>query len=121
MLPANGNDIDEVIEVARSAREIIDSGKGPVFLELSTYRWREHCGPNYDNDLGYRTEAEFLEWQARDPLARFESVLRQQELVDDASKASLNQDIEQEIEAAFAFAKSSPFPQSDTLDSGVYA
>jgi pyruvate dehydrogenase E1 component alpha subunit len=118
---ADGNDVLEVERLTRQATDKARGGGGPTFLEFSTYRWREHCGPNYDNDLGYRTEAEFLEWQARDPLARFESVLRQQELVDDASKASLNQDIEQEIEAAFAFAKSSPFPQSDTLDSGVYA
>ena len=37
----------------------IRAGRGPQFVELETYRWREHCGPNYDNDLGYRTE-EFI-------------------------------------------------------------
>ena len=31
------------------------AGDGPTFILADTYRWREHCGPNYDNDIGYRT------------------------------------------------------------------
>ena len=27
------------------AFENVRNGHGPVFLEFSTYRWREHCGP----------------------------------------------------------------------------
>jgi pyruvate dehydrogenase E1 component alpha subunit len=34
-------------------------GTGTNLLEFKTYRWREHVGPYYDNDLGYRTEKEF--------------------------------------------------------------
>ena len=41
------------------------------FLEFDTYRWREHCGPNYDNDIGYREESEFLYWKKKDPLKDF--------------------------------------------------
>ena len=37
----------------------IRNGIGPVFIEFSTYRWLEHCGPNYDNDIGYRSIVEF--------------------------------------------------------------
>ena len=40
------------------------AGSGPTFLLLDTYRWREHCGPSFDNHIGYRTEAEFSEWDA---------------------------------------------------------
>ena len=45
---------------------------GPVFLELHTYRWREHCGPNEDVHLGYRSRAELTAWQERCPLRRLE-------------------------------------------------
>ena len=31
----------------------------PVFIEFQTYRWLEHCGPNFDNNIGYRSEKEF--------------------------------------------------------------
>ena len=43
--------------MASAALADIRAGGGPRFLEFSTYRWREHCGPFYDNDIGYRTES----------------------------------------------------------------
>ena len=49
----------------------IRSGNGPMFIEFKTYRWREHCGPNYDNNLGYRDESEFLRWKKNDPISNY--------------------------------------------------
>ena len=90
-LQADGNKVEEVYEVTRTAIEHIHSAKGPVFLELPTYRWREHCGPNYDNDIGYRSEAEFIEWQQRDP------ILRTKVLVGSVSLDEAITEIEEEI------------------------
>ncbi len=112
---ADGNDLDQVGEVARSALKLIDSGRGPVFLELSTYRWREHCGPNFDNDIGYRSEAEFLEWEQRDP------VQRMKELVESGSLDGAIAEIEVEIDTAVDFAKKSPFPDPHSAAHHVYA
>ena len=60
----------------RSAAAQARSGRGPVFLELKTYRWREHCGAGFDNHIGYRTEAEYLAWRERDPIENFERRLK---------------------------------------------
>jgi pyruvate dehydrogenase E1 component alpha subunit len=79
-------------------------------LEFSTYRWLEHCGPHYDNDIGYRTEAEYLDWRAREPVASFESTLLAQGIISAAEIAEMDSDIEQEVKAAFDFAEASPFP-----------
>ena len=67
----NGNDVEEVFRIVKHAKSNITQGGGPQFLEFDTYRWREHCGPNYDNDLGYREESEFLYWKKKDPLKVF--------------------------------------------------
>ena len=64
----DGNNVQQVSDYVDLARGKILSGNGPQFLEFDTYRWREHCGPNYDNDIGYRKEEEFLEWKKKDPL-----------------------------------------------------
>ncbi|SVC72066.1 uncharacterized protein METZ01_LOCUS324920, partial [marine metagenome] len=64
----DGNNVQQVSDYVELARDKILSGNGPQFLEFDTYRWREHCGPNYDNDIGYREEEEFLEWKKKDPL-----------------------------------------------------
>ena len=67
----NGNDVEEVFRIVKNAKTSIFQGGGPQFLEFDTYRWREHCGPNYDNDIGYREESEFLYWKKKDPLKDF--------------------------------------------------
>jgi len=111
---ADGNDMERVAEVTQLAREVIDSGRGPAFLELSTYRWREHCGPNYDNEVGYRSEAEFLEWQQKDPIARTGA------LVEPRLFAEAIAEIEVEIDDAVTFAKDSPFPEPHWAAEHVY-
>ena len=55
----DGNNVEEVAEQVKVSKDNILKGNGPQFIEFETYRWREHCGPNYDNDLGYRDEEEF--------------------------------------------------------------
>ena len=51
----DGNNVEESYSIAKEAIASIRSGNGPAFIKLDTYRYREHCGPNYDTDLGYRT------------------------------------------------------------------
>jgi pyruvate dehydrogenase E1 component alpha subunit len=99
----------------------IRGGKGPYFLEFQTYRWREHCGPNFDNDLGYREEREYLKWKDRCPVASFEKKLVERGILDASVSERMRKDIEVEIEEAFAFAKSSPFPEVDAVRKNIYA
>ena len=41
------------------------------FLEFFTYRWLEHCGTNFDNDIGYRSKKEYISWKKKDPLNNY--------------------------------------------------
>ena len=100
----DGNKAHEVFEKVSKAKSNILLGKGPQFLEFETYRWREHCGPNYDNDIGYRTEEEFLEWKKRDPI---KNILKK---IDKKIVKDLREKIDKEIDEAFNFAEQSPFP-----------
>ncbi len=117
----DGNDAVAVATLAGRAVDKARRGAGPTFLEFKTYRWREHCGPNYDNDLGYRTEAEFLKWKARCPVQR----LRERLLADGVMTAlqldGLASRIKAEIAEAVRFAKESPYPAADLLHEHVWA
>jgi TPP-dependent pyruvate/acetoin dehydrogenase alpha subunit len=63
----DGNNIEEVIQISESV--ISKARKGiPGFIEFSTYRWREHCGPNYDDELLYRSEEEIKQGQKTCPI-----------------------------------------------------
>lgn len=107
---ADGNDVIAVQETTIQAMKGVRAGAGPAFIECSTYRWREHCGPNFDNDIGYRTKAEFEEWQKQDPLARLLGFARQEKGIGEDVLAKIRLNIEEEIEAAVTFAQESPFP-----------
>lgn len=104
-----GNDVEEVHAIAKRAVESIRQGSGPVFLEFDTYRHREHCGPYFDNHIGYRTEEEFLLWEKKCPI----KIYQKRHNLSDLSEIEMT--IQTEIEEAFAFAEASSFPQFDLL------
>jgi TPP-dependent pyruvate/acetoin dehydrogenase alpha subunit len=116
-LPAegiDGNDIFLLCEWAQQAVSRIRAGEGPMFLEVRTYRWKEHVGPNEDYHLGYRTIHEAAPWIARDPLRSLGAAL------EPAARARLEKEVEEEIAAAFAFAEASPFPEPEELFRDVF-
>ncbi len=117
----DGNDTVGVYEMVTEAISEIRAGGGPRFFEFETYRWLEHCGPFYDNDLGYRTEVEFLEWKAREPISRLESDLLKQGKVTAASIEAMQFEIESEVSKAFEFAEASPFPEAQEAFRDLYA
>jgi pyruvate dehydrogenase E1 component alpha subunit len=117
----DGNNPNAVYEAAEAAVARIRQGEGPFFLELTTYRWREHCGPNYDNDIGYRTEDEFQEWKKRDPIFCFEQKLLVDCVLDMPTLKRMEDEIQTEIQAAFNFADNSPYPEPEEAFQGIFA
>lgn len=120
-LHADGNDVDAVFAATQQAVALLRNGKGPVYLEFDTYRWREHCGPNYDNDIGYRTEEEYQTWRARCPIEGLEGQLLSDGTYSAAEVAELRTEFQREIDAAFAFALASPFPDPTPRADDIYA
>lgn len=117
----DGNDVIQVFELAREAVERARRGEGPTFLELRTYRWREHCGPYYDNDLGYRSEAEFQEWKKRCPVENLRARLLREGTLREEEMKQMSDRLQAEIDDAVNFAQESPFPEEEVLLEGTYA
>ena len=117
----DGNDADVVYALAGEAIDQARAGRGPAFLELTTYRWLEHCGPLDDRHLGYRPPGEYEAWIARDPLTRYAARLRERGLVTEADLEAMAREIAAEIDDAVTYAKSSPFPTRDQLGAHLYA
>ena len=108
----DGNDVRKVNSLASKAVSHIRDNGSPYFIELSTYRWREHCGPNYDNDIGYRSEDEFLEWKKRDPIKLFKNTLIKEDSRNQKELDKIKNSVQLEVDNAFDFAEKSPFPES---------
>jgi len=120
-LAGDGNDVETVFRMTTDAANRIRNGEGPQFLEFSTYRHREHCGPNFDNDIGYRSEEEFLQWKDRDPISIYEKKLLAERAITKAGIDDMQARITAEVAEAFAFAESSPFPAATDALANVYA
>lgn len=105
----DGNDVLGLVERARAAVAKLRAGEGPMFFEVTTYRWREHVGPGSDYQLGFRTEAE------RDPWVAADAVRRLAEQLPVRARAAIESSVEAEVAEAFAFADASAFPDTAEL------
>jgi TPP-dependent pyruvate/acetoin dehydrogenase alpha subunit len=119
-MSVDGYDVRAVYESAQQARELCLAGDGPVFLECSTYRWREHVGPYEDHELGYRTKEELDSWKARDPIVVVGETLVATGICSQTDLDGWKQEIESEVSAAAAMAKTAPFPDVSDLFDGLY-
>lgn len=118
----DGLNLESCYEAMQDAAHAVRHGHAPYFLEFSTYRWREHCGHAFDNDLGYRSKDEFYDWLSRDPIAKLEAEFGSEDSSvchDDVAQMKANVDLE--IEVAFAAAEDAPFPSPEEAFRDVYA
>lgn len=117
----DGNDVSQCYDSILQAVNNIRAGKGPMFIEFSTYRWLEHCGPGFDNHIGYRTLDEYETWKKKDPIANLEKrMIKEDETIFDKVN-EIKQKIKQEIAEAFIFAQTSDFPIASEAYVGEYA
>lgn len=113
----DGNDVMAVYEAAGEAVKRARAGKGPSLVECKTYRWRGH----FEGDpTVYRTKEELESWMMKDPIPRFEGVLKEMGVLDDAKIAAIKNEIGAEVEAAVKFAEESPFPDLAEVLTDVY-
>jgi pyruvate dehydrogenase E1 component alpha subunit len=116
----DGNDVCAVYDAARAAVEQARHGGGPSFIECSTYRFREHVGPAWDFDRGYRTRAEVEAWLDKCPIKRTSAQFVKEGLFTPQELAEWTQACADEIVRVVAMAEASPFPAVDTICEGTY-
>jgi len=115
----DGNDIKKIFKICSEAVNFVKKNNKPYFLIFNNYRWREHCGPNYDNHIGYRTSKEFLKWKKKDPLT-FANNLIKKLRISNNQKNILQKNILKKINSAFNFAKKSKFPKKSEVMKDIY-
>ena len=87
-LRCDGNDVLATYAVTRQAVDRARRGDGPSLIEAVTYRMEAHT--TADDPTRYRTPTELEEWKRRDPIARFETFLDKEGLLDDDLRASID-------------------------------
>ena len=114
----DGQDVLDVYRVAHEAVERARSGGGPTLIESVSLRWRGHAG----HDPAKYVPKELLEeyMTNKDPMKRFEELLRMNGVVDDARVAEVDERVKQEFDEGYDYAQASPFPEPGDVTKGLY-
>lgn len=110
VLSANGTDVLSVYEQAGRAVERVRAGGGPVFLHCPTKRWMKHQGPE-PCDIPENV----IDRERDCPIRKLEAFLVRNRLAAPRALQAIAAEVETEVDAAFAFAERSPFPQPDLV------
>ena len=106
----DGNDVNKIYSLIKKVLKIIKTKKQPVLVEFKTYRWLEHCGPNWDDNLNYRPKGELKKWIKKCPLSKIKSQIKKEKTL------YFQEKIDQEVTKAFSFAKKSKFPNKKIVE-----
>ncbi len=112
----DGNDVEAVYDVTRQAVERARRGEGPTLIEAVTYRLTGHM---FGDTQPYRSREEVESWRARDPLLVARRRLGERGVSGEAVER-VDAEVEAEIQAAVAFARSSPEPPQTEATLDVY-
>lgn len=114
----DGQDIETVMESAKTAIDHVRSGKGPYFIEFLTYRSRGHSMS--DRTAAYRSKEEEVEWAKRDPIRLYSDKLIKAGVVSEAEIKAMEDSVSNEIEnEVVKFAEESPDPRVEDLNKYV--
>lgn len=114
----DGNDVLALYHVISDAVARARAGRGPTYIEALTYRIGAHS--TSDDPTRYRAQEEVELWMERDPQARLRRHLVHRDLLDDATDAALEQELNAEIAAAVSAIEALPPPDRETLFDDVY-
>ena len=117
----DGNDVLAVHEVMLTAVERAKRGEGPTLIEAKTYRWEGHVVGEQAFVSEYRDPAEIEAAKQRCPIALFGRQLVATRFVETAELSRIEGEVQKEIEAAVAFAQSSPLPDIAEATRDVFA
>jgi pyruvate dehydrogenase E1 component alpha subunit len=115
----DGNDILAVWSATKEAAEAVRSGGGPILIEAYTYRMGDHT--TSDDATRYRTREAVLEWEKRDPIARFQAYLKKKGLWDEAYEKEVQDKAAEFVEKAVEEAEARPPAAVDDLFAYTYA
>jgi pyruvate dehydrogenase E1 component alpha subunit/2-oxoisovalerate dehydrogenase E1 component alpha subunit len=113
----DGNDVVAVYEATRAAVERARRGDGPTLIEAKTFRRKGHAQHDPAN---YVPDWMRKEWEAKDPILRYEKYLTEKKLWSGRDKKEILERIDSELKTELEAAEASPLPQPEEAALGAY-
>lgn len=113
----DGMDVEVVHNEIAAAAEHCRSGKGPMFLEIRTYRYKGH---SMSDPAKYRTKEEEKEYKEKDPVNIIQAALLKKKYATAEDIDAIKAKVKAEIDAAVQFAEESEFPGVEEIYTDNY-
>jgi pyruvate dehydrogenase E1 component alpha subunit len=115
----DGMDVEAVQKAGEEAMAHCRAGKGPIILEMKTYRYRGH---SMSDPAKYRSREEVTEVrEKRDPIDHFGKKLIQRGVMNEDDLKQMDAAVKAQVVAAAEFATESPEPGLAELYTDIYA
>jgi pyruvate dehydrogenase E1 component alpha subunit len=114
----DGMDIFAVMEEGKKAIDYVRSGKGPMILEMSTYRYRGH---SMSDPATYRSKEEVNQKKENeDPIDNLRKFIFDEKIASEDEIKAIDKKIKLEVAEIAEFAKNSPEPDESELMTDIY-
>jgi pyruvate dehydrogenase E1 component alpha subunit len=115
----DGMDVFAVREAGREAVAHVRAGRGPILLEMKTYRYRGH---SMSDPAKYRSKEEVSEFKEnKDPIENLKNYLIAGKMANEQSFKDIEKEIKEIINDAVEFSKNSPEPEATELFTDIYS
>jgi pyruvate dehydrogenase E1 component alpha subunit len=115
----DGMDVEAVQKAGEEAFAWCRGGKGPIILEMKTYRYRGH---SMSDPAKYRSKEELAEMrEKRDPIENFGKKLIERGIVNEDDLKQMDAAVKAQVIASAEFATESPEPGLAELYTDIYA
>ena len=115
----DGMDVAAVFQATQEAVANLRAGKGPLLLEMMTYRYRGH---SMSDPAKYRSREEVSKMrQERDPIEQARAALLDGGHADADALKEIDKEIKAIVNEAAAFAQDAPEPDAGTLGAHIVA
>ncbi len=112
-IQVDGMNVLEVRDAAQKAIDHARGGKGPMILEMKTYRYRGH---SMSDPAKYRSRDEVTKTRSeRDPIDAVRARLLDEKWADEAKLKEIDKEIKEIVKDAAEFAQTSPEPDPKEL------
>ena len=108
----DSNDPDKLYDLMSKVTNKIRKTKKPHFIEIKTYRFNGHVGPEGDDHYNYRERKEINNWVKKDPLEFYIQKLVKKNKNFQKIKEKIDNENLKRINKAFHFAQKSKFPKN---------
>lgn len=114
----DGMDVEKVEEATKKALDHVRSGKGPIIMEMKTYRYRGH---SMSDPVKYRDRSEVDNMkELHDPITQYKKHILSKKILTEDQFKKIDDQVKKDITECVEFSENSPEPDESELFTEVY-